>query len=68
MRLSEGTDDDNTTTSSSSLDDTNNDNNNTLGGKFDVQGFGGYLAPYVLTAVASIVVTVAFFKFVLLAD
>ena len=53
------------------VDDNNSlDTNNTLisGGKFDVKGFGGYLAPYVFAAVASIVVTVAFFKFVLLVD
>ena len=33
---------------------------------FDAEGFGGYLAPYALAAVASILVTAAFFKFVLL--
>jgi hypothetical protein len=34
--------------------------------KMDLAGFGGYLAPYALALIASIGVTVAFFKFVLL--
>lgn len=33
---------------------------------FDGEGFAGYLAPYALAAVASIAVTAAFVKFVLL--
>ena len=33
---------------------------------FDGEGFAGYLAPYAFAVVASIVVTVAFLKFVLL--
>ena len=33
---------------------------------FDAEGFGGYLAPYAIALLASLVVTAAFFKFVLL--
>jgi hypothetical protein len=33
---------------------------------FNASGFGGYLAPYALAVVASILATGAFFKFVLL--
>lgn len=35
---------------------------------FDGQGFAGYLLPYALTALASIVATSAFLRFVLMAD
>jgi len=33
--------------------------------KFDGKGFANYLAPYVLTVIASLVVTGAFVKFVM---
>lgn len=33
---------------------------------FDGEGFAGYLAPYALALVASVAITAAFFKFVLL--
>ena len=46
--------------------DVDGEDDDTLMDSFDAQGFGGYLAPYALTVVASIVVTAAFFKFVLL--
>ena len=44
--------------------DTDEDDN--LAENFDAAGFGGYLAPYALALVASVLVTGAFFKFVLL--
>jgi hypothetical protein len=36
------------------------------GDNFDGQGFANYLAPYIITAIASIVVTGLFVKFVLM--
>jgi len=47
-------------------DDDDNDKDDLVMDSFDAQGFGGYLAPYALAVVASVVVTAAFFKFVLL--
>jgi hypothetical protein len=41
---------------------TKNDSDN----NFDAAGFGGYLAPYALALIASVAVTGAFVKFVLL--
>ena len=45
-------------------EDDNDDANVT--DNFDASGFGGYLAPYALALVASVAVTGAFVKFVLL--
>ena len=57
LYASSGTDDDDVETSNNTKDMSDN---------FDAQGFGGYLAPYALALVASVVVTGAFIKFVLL--
>ena len=43
----------------------NNDNGDDVG-NFDAKGFGSYLAPYALALLASVGVTYAFVKFVLL--
>jgi hypothetical protein len=36
--------------------------------RFDGDGFVGYLAPYALALLASVAITAAFFKFVLMGD
>ena len=47
-------------------DDNDDDKKGDLAENFDAQGFGGYLAPYVAALLASVLVTGAFIKFVLL--
>ena len=47
-------------------DDEQGDKETTNEGNFDGKGFAGYLAPYLAAFVASIAVTAAFVKFVLL--
>ena len=44
----------------------NDDKKGDLAENFDAQGFGGYLAPYAAALIASVLVTGAFIKFVLL--
>ena len=45
---------------------TDDDSDKDIVDNFDAEGFGGYLAPYAIALLASLVVTAAFFKFVLL--
>ncbi|CAB9513105.1 expressed unknown protein [Seminavis robusta] len=47
-------------------DEDSNENEAEISDNFDAEGFGGYLAPYALAALASVVATGAFVKFVLL--
>mmetsp|Transcript_310 Transcript_310/g.323 ORF Transcript_310/g.323 Transcript_310/m.323 type:complete len:124 (-) Transcript_310:27-398(-) len=51
---------------SNNADNNENDDDTSMSNGFDGEGFAGYLAPYALALIGSIVVTGAFFKFVLM--